>query len=78
MPAQHQSLRLLGRQGAPVIGEIHSFDGYTSELLCALLRAMQGKAVCVPVLLTTLPTARTPVNGSDRARNWIGNRTATR
>ncbi|MBX3644123.1 MAG: CRISPR-associated helicase Cas3' [Rubrivivax sp.] len=56
MPAQHQSLRLLGMAGKVlVIDEIHSFDGYTSELLCALLRAHAGQGGSAVLLSATLP-----------------------
>ena len=58
LPAKHQSLRLFGLANKVLlIDEVHAFDPYMQQLLCALLKAHAGQGGSVILLSATLPLA---------------------
>ncbi len=56
LPAKHQSLRLFGLANKVlIVDEVHAFDPYMQQLLCALLSAHAAQGGSVILLSATLP-----------------------
>ncbi|NMG44766.1 CRISPR-associated helicase Cas3' [Aromatoleum toluvorans] len=56
LPAQHQSLRLLGLQGKVLVAdEVHAYDAYTGRLLQVLLEQHARQGGSAVLLSATLP-----------------------
>ncbi|MEA3296923.1 MAG: CRISPR-associated helicase Cas3' [candidate division Zixibacteria bacterium] len=73
LPSRHQSLRLLGLlHKILVVDEVHAYDSYTHQLLCALLKAHSAAGGSTILLSATLPAEQRQalVDAYTKGNNW--------